>query len=157
MSPSLTTTNQTDESSADTMFAGQCAVGGSGLADGDDRGFGEFRLTVLLTTCPRLSNRSMDPPLVSGVGHVVGMGTEEQVVGSDAVPDIAVVTDEESRWDRTVFSNPREAMNVLDLAVLMRLSVAVLSDESGPQPAGFGLVDGFRSQGHGTQCMTVVV
>jgi hypothetical protein len=82
------------------------------------------------------------PSLLGAVLHVVSGCTEKQVIGSDAVPSVALVTNLKTFWDASKVNFPREAMRLAHGALrVLKQTVTMDSDSSGPQPARVGLID----------------
>jgi hypothetical protein len=78
------------------------------------------------------------------VPHVVGLGAEEQVTGSDTGWVVADVADAHPCWDGAVSEFPREAVSVHLAASDLQESVTPLRGR-GPHPTVASLVD-FRPE-----------
>lgn len=67
-------------------------------------------------------------PFGGFIGHVVGGSSEEKVIRMDAGGIVAMVTDQQSRWDQPVSQFPRKSMRYNMFAVGEQLPVSTPPD-----------------------------
>lgn len=75
------------------------------------------------------------PPLGLEVGHVLGVGAEEEVVGVHAVPLVAAMADVHARRDRPMGRHPGEAVREVGLLADADHGVAVGHEAALPDQA----------------------
>jgi hypothetical protein len=75
------------------------------------------------------------------ISDVVGLSTEEEVFGTDAVLDIAAVTDHQPRWDVSIEVFPDHTVRSSLFRPVAKRCVAIAETRCCPEPARLSLTD----------------
>ena len=144
MRPSFSFENETDHrarKSYGLCDVDACLPKSIHLEDADDGGFVDACLSVQDASAIRLSS------FVEHVLHVVLLRSEEQMIGTDAEMDVAVVKDFHPFWNGSEVNDPRDAMCDMTDVEKGNTSVTTLwtvdssAFGSSPQPVVVGLFD----------------
>jgi hypothetical protein len=98
----------------------------------------------VLTNDPvRITSSSARPrtTLRPHIGHVVGVRTEEQVIGPDARGIVTAMADRQTFGDRAEVKCPRDSMSPANAPVDRQMTVAACCAIARPDPATFALFD----------------
>lgn len=152
MAPRFTQQHVKDGRVADPVALSQLLrrdSGGMCRADFSDGGGRQFRHRVCfaalhaLRVFPRpMTYPANVSPLTNGVLHVVGVGSEKQVIGPDICSIVTPMADEQSFWNWSVCQLKRHAMRRASVVFAnLKEAVTVVAIGAGPAPAVIGLGD----------------